>query len=229
MAASGQPAPSLRMNRRLLIVAAVIGLHVLGLWALQSGLLRRAVEMVIPVQVMAELIEMPQPEVAPAPPPPEPAPKPQPKPVVKPRPQPKPEPLPVPVAEIDPTPAENAPVVPLAPPPPPPAAPVAQSAPATPAVPAIELPSSTAAYLNNPAPRYPPLSRRLGEQGRVMVRVLIEPDGSASQAEIRRSSGYSRLDQTALETVLKWRYSPGKRAGVPEAMWFTIPIDFVLE
>ena len=53
--------------------------------------------------------------------------------------------------------------------------------------------------------------------------------GSASKAEIRTSSGYERLDQTALQTVLKWRYVPGKRAGVPEAMWFNIPINFVLE
>ena len=96
-------------------------------------------------------------------------------------------------------------------------------------MPAVQLPSSTADYLNNPAPAYPPLSRRLGEQGRVVVRVLIGTDGTASQAEIRSSSGFERLDQAALQTVLKWRYVPGKRAGVPEAMWFNVPINFVLE
>jgi protein TonB len=29
--------------------------------------------------------------------------------------------------------------------------------------------------------------------------------------------------------VLRWRYVPGKRAGVAEAMWFNVPINFVLE
>lgn len=100
---------------------------------------------------------------------------------------------------------------------------------ATAAEPKLELPSSSADYLNNPRPPYPPLSKRLGEQGKVVVKVFIETDGSASKAEIRTSSGYDRLDQTALKTVLQWRYVPGKRNGVPEAMWFNVPINFVLE
>ena len=90
-------------------------------------------------------------------------------------------------------------------------------------------PSTDADYLNNPRPAYPPLSKRLGEEGKVVLRVLIEADGSASKAEIRSSSGYDRLDQAALQTVLRWRYLPGKRGGVAEAMWFNVPINFVLE
>lgn len=93
----------------------------------------------------------------------------------------------------------------------------------------VELPSASAAYLNNPPPAYPALSRRLGEQGRVVLRVRIEPDGTASAAEIRTSSGYERLDQAALQAVLRWRYVPGRRNGVPEPMWFLVPIQFVLE
>ena len=91
-------------------------------------------------------------------------------------------------------------------------------------------PSSSAAYLNNPKPAYPPMSRRLGESGRVVVRVLIGPDGRAQEARIQRSSGYERLDQVALETARdRWRYVPGTRGGTPEAMWFNVPINFVLE
>jgi periplasmic protein TonB len=105
-----------------------------------------------------------------------------------------------------------------------PASPAPASAPAR-----VELPSASADYLNNPKPAYPPLSRRLREEGKVVLRVLIETDGSASRAEIRSSSGYERLDQAALQTVLKWHYVPARRNGVPEAMWFNVPINFVLE
>ena len=91
------------------------------------------------------------------------------------------------------------------------------------------MPSSAAAYLNNPSPEYPRLSRRMGEQGKVVVRVLIGIDGKAQKAEINTSSGFERLDRAALDTVLRWRYVPGKRGGVAEAMWFNVPINFVLE
>lgn len=216
------------MDRRLFIVAAVIGFHVLGLWALQAGLLRRAVELVVPVAVMAELIEPPQPQVTPEPTPPKPQPAPKPvAPVQRAIKQ-----APMPLAITDPTPAPEAPTgVVSAPPEPQPA--VTESvaaAPVTPpAPPKVELPSSDANYLNNPPPPYPPLSKRLGEQGRVMIRVHISADGIATRAEVQKSSGFPRLDDTAVQTVLRWRYVPGKRAGVPEAMWYSVPINFVLD
>lgn len=222
------------MDRRSLIVIAVVGLHVLGLWALQAGLLRRAVEYVIPVAVLSDVIEAPQPQVTPTPPQPRPAPVP----MAAPRAQPVAQPAPLPVAVETAVPTPQEPVEPIKPQPAATSTPVAVAAAeptapptpqAPPAPPRIELPSSSAEYLNNPAPPYPPLSKRRGEQGKVVVRALIEVNGTASQAEIRTSSGHDRLDQAALQTVLKWRYVPGRRAGVPEAMWFNIPIHFVLE
>ena len=93
----------------------------------------------------------------------------------------------------------------------------------------VELPSSQADYLNNAKPPYPPLSRRLGEQGQVLVRVLIGADGVAQKAEVKQSSGFERLDQAALSAAMRWRYLPGRRGGVPEAMWFTVPISFALD
>jgi len=100
---------------------------------------------------------------------------------------------------------------------------------ATPAPATLVLPSSDADYLNNPPPVYPRMSRRMGEQGTVLVRVLISAEGRVEQAEIRTSSGYARLDEAALDTVRRWRYVPGKRAGIAEAMWFNVPIRFVLD
>lgn len=95
--------------------------------------------------------------------------------------------------------------------------------------PALSLPNAEAQGLNNPKPLYPKLSRRLNEQGQVVVRVYVGADGKAQQGEIKTSSGYDRLDQEALRTVLRWHYVPGQRLGVSEAMWFNVPVNFVLE
>jgi len=95
-------------------------------------------------------------------------------------------------------------------------------------LPSVQLPSSNADYLNNPAPVYPALSRRLGEQGKVVLRVLIGNDGTALQASIHQSSGFERLDQAALRAVMGWRYVPGQRGGVAQDMWFNVPVNYSL-
>jgi protein TonB len=93
---------------------------------------------------------------------------------------------------------------------------------------ALELPSSDAKYLQNPPPSYPRMSKRLGEQGVVIVRAFIGVNGQAEKADIYKSSGYERLDQAALDAVIHWRFVPGKRLGRIESMWFNIPVKFVL-
>ena len=89
-------------------------------------------------------------------------------------------------------------------------------------------PSSSASHLNNPAPAYPAVSRRLGEQGLVVLRVLIGADGQVQKVEVKESSGFERLDRQAIDTVTRWRFVPGTKNGVPEAMWHLQPINFVL-
>ncbi|MBT9553604.1 MAG: energy transducer TonB [Hydrogenophaga sp.] len=217
------------MDRRLFIVIAVVGFHVLGLWALQTGLLRRAVELVVPVEVLAELIELPQPQVTPAPPPPQPQPKLVQKPVTPPKPLPKQAPQPLAIA--DPTPSAAAPTGTTAPQPPAPPmlAPVVVAEPAPPAPPKIVLPSSDAAHLNNPRPPYPNLSHRLGETGKVVISVLVEIDGRPSQVLLSKSSGYNRLDQAALITVKnRWRFVPGTADGTPIPSWVVVSLQFEL-
>jgi protein TonB len=90
----------------------------------------------------------------------------------------------------------------------------------------VTLPSSIADYLSNPPPTYPALSLRLGEQGKVMVRVQIGKNGRALQARVAESSGFDRLDQAALRAVLNWRYVPGTVDGQAQDMWFDAPINF---
>ena len=94
---------------------------------------------------------------------------------------------------------------------------------------ALVLPSADAAYLQNPPPVYPRMSKRLGEQGTVLLRVFINAQGQPERVELRTSSGFARLDQSALEAVPRWRFVPGQRQGVAEAMWFNVPVRFVLE
>ena len=221
------------LSRNALIAIGVVLLHVGALWALQTGLLRRAVEIIVPATLLTEYVSPPAPVTQAEPPPPAPAPKPQrPTQVKAPAPRPAPEPLPI----ADTTPSPNAITVSPAKADPEPPAPITAAGPATPtaappapAAPKIELPSSNAAYLQNPAPAYPAISKRMGEQGKVVLRVFISTDGLPQKIEISQSSGFDRLDRQAQDTVLRWKFVPGKRNGVPEAMWYLVPINFVLE
>lgn len=239
-----------RSGRNAVVAGSVLVLHAAALWAVQAGVMshQTPAEVIVPAQLLSEFITPPAPTPAPAPTPPAPPtpkpppPKPAPAPPPKPKPvPPKPRPAPLPAAIADPTPAPNAPTgaleaPPPAPPAPPaPAAPVAAPAPAAPApapapaAPRIELPSSNAAYLNNPSPTFPAVSRRLGEQGKVTLRVLISIQGLPERVEIAKSSGFDRLDRAALDTVKRWKFVPGKRNGVPEAMEYLVPVNFVLQ
>lgn len=85
-----------------------------------------------------------------------------------------------------------------------------------------------AAYLNNPSPRYPEVSRLRGEAGTTLLHVQINAEGKASDVNVSKTSGSSKLDQAAVSAVLKWRFVPAKRAGVATSSWVTIPIEFSL-
>ncbi|MGH8830537.1 MAG: energy transducer TonB [Polaromonas sp.] len=224
--ASHPPASPARppLSRNAVIAVAVVALHVGLIWALQSGLLMRAVELVVPAEVLTQFVDPPAPKMEPVPPAP-PTPTPQKKAVAKAPVQPQAQPL----AIADPTPSPNAPTGVITPPLP--AAPVAVApvAPVAPPAPvAVQLPSSDADYLQNPKPAYPSRSRGLGETGIVVHKVWIGTDGKAQRAELVKSSGFSRLDDAAYKAVMSWRYVPGKRNGVPETMSYDVPIHWVL-
>lgn len=84
-------------------------------------------------------------------------------------------------------------------------------------------------YLRNPAPPYPPLSRRMGEEGKVLLRVSVTPQGTADSVEIRTSSGSPRLDDAARKTVRDWKFIPARRGDTPFQSWVLVPIIFKLE
>jgi len=225
-------------TRTLVIVSSVVMFHLVALWALHTGLLRRMAEVVVPVMMVRSEPPPPPPVVKPAeplkpPPPVTPKPPPQ-QPVMTPPPSPPPT-TPAPVAP-EPAPVLAAPAAPAATatvPSPPPAPALATPAPTLAAAPSapvkVELPNSKADYLHNPPPEYPPMSVRRGEQGQVLLKVLIGADGLPQKVELLSSSGFERLDKAALEAAMRWRYVPGKRGGVAEAMWYQVPMVFNLK
>jgi len=83
-------------------------------------------------------------------------------------------------------------------------------------------------YLSNPKPPYPRASRQLAETGTVYLRVHVGPEGQALKVELKRSSGFPRLDQSALDTVAQWRFVPAKRGTLQVASWVVVPVVFSL-
>lgn len=116
-----------------------------------------------------------------------------------------------------------------------PAAPVATPPEVKPAPPAPPAPEPVAQarfdadYLKNPAPPYPPLSRRMGEEGKVTLRVSVTAQGTADNVEIKTSSGSQRLDESAQKTVRNWKFIPAKRGDTAVQSWVLVPIIFKLE
>jgi periplasmic protein TonB len=87
---------------------------------------------------------------------------------------------------------------------------------------------SAVEYVREPVPRYPPQSRRLREQGLVVLKVVIDEHGAASSIEIETSSGHARLDAAAREAVLHAAFRPYVEDGEPRRALVLIPIEFSL-
>ena len=80
----------------------------------------------------------------------------------------------------------------------------------------------------NPKPTYPAFARRLGHEGRVIIRVRVLPTGSVGAADIARSSGYAVLDEAALATIKRWRFRPAQQSGQMVDATLDVPISFRL-
>lgn len=182
-----------------------------------------------PKVVTPEPVRQPVPETRPV----------EPEPAIEPPPPPPIEP-PKPVAEI-PTPPAPAPQpevvaaapaeVPRAPPPPPRPVPVAE--PPTQVTAPTDSEASSQAwkadYLRNPKPVYPSTSRRLGERGVVLLRVLVTAAGDPAKVDLKKTSGYARLDESAVEAVRNWKFVPARLGDKPVEAWVLVPIEFSLK
>lgn len=213
---------------RFFLVAVFI--HIALVFALQLAMMRPVIVTPPKVQeITARLIAPPEPlPVAHVEPP-------KPKPVKKEVQPPQPKPIPTPILPKPTQPSERAVEVPAQPPAPsepvqtPPVTALVQEPDPPPPPPVITQPNYEASYLANPAPRYPAMSKRLNETGSVLLRVLVKADGKAADVKLKRSSGFSRLDDAALSAVRDWRFLPAKSNGKPIDYWYDVPINFRLD
>lgn len=223
------------------LLALVIFFHVGGGWALtQVEPVKLVVGDIAPMEVRMVSAEQPaQPDLPLDEPPPLPEVKPPP-PELATAVEPPPPDLPPPVFPVE-APPPKPPPQPEKPKPPPPK-PV-QKRPATPqapveAQPQQAVPAAPAApktvsvsqlgYVVPPNPIYPARARRAGEEGNVMVRVLIDVTGRPAQVSLQTSSGHAELDQSAISAVRAAQFRPYAEGGLTQAVWVLVPINFVL-
>ena len=197
---------------RLVGLGLVVLLHIGLVYALIAGLAYRTAEIVPPPIETKIIQETPHERVEPPPPPP--AFQPPPPPFVPP-----PE---VRIATPPPAPAVSTAITNVTP--------VRPPAPAPPAPP--REPVTVQPHIDTAAsrePEYPPVSRRLGEQGTVLLQVLVDEKGRATEAKVVQSSGFPRLDQAAIDGVKQnYRFVPGTRDGKPEPMSYTFKFTWKL-
>ena len=226
--------PTLRTRNNpllMLCIAGSVAVHVLVLTLLPGWRARRdALPPVLTVELSPEIppqIVPPKPLPVDAPPV-RPAPQPL-KPAVVRTPEPRvmrepimtapPEAPPSPVAAVAQT------VVPERPAPPP-EAPRVQPAPV---LAPVTPPRSDAAYLNNPRPAYPLAARRRGDQGTVLIRVLVTAEGAAREVSLEKTSGHSSLDDAALAAVKSWRFVPARQGTQAIESPYVVPVVFKLD
>jgi periplasmic protein TonB len=230
-------------QRLTAVATAVAALHGAALWAVHhyrvpQQVPKQAAALQTRSVVPPKLIEVSAPELLQAPSPPPKAPSTPAKAAPNPAPAaatPAPSPTPAP-ATANPAPS-TAQALPIATnnTAPAPNAPNGSTSAATPApapaakapVVASQMPSSDADHADTQYRHpLPSISTRLGESGKVMVRVQVGTDGKVLQVQLLKSSGFPRLDENALATVVRWRFKPGMQGGTAVAMWMEQPVIY---
>ncbi|MCO6454503.1 MAG: energy transducer TonB [Pirellulaceae bacterium] len=79
---------------------------------------------------------------------------------------------------------------------------------------------------SNAPPQYPVQALLGGQEGRVLIRVLVGADGRAERASIFATSGHALLDAAALDAVLRWRFEPARGNGRAVAHEVVVPVRF---
>lgn len=221
---SYRPAGNASLSKRFGPMAGVIALHAVLFYGIYSGMASRLVAAAMPKTVYVEFVtpsepskpvEAPTPKTVQLTPPP--LVTPPIVPVVIQTPNPDAITLPTPQA----APVEKTAAAP---------APVSVQAPAAPAAPPAgpRTLSSGVEYIEAPQPVYPNMSKRLGEQGKVILRVLVDEKGRANQVVIQTSSGFARLDEAGRQAALRAQFKPYIEDGRAVAVYVIVPLNFSL-
>lgn len=207
------------LGERLATAGIVITLHLLLVYAaLYLSVKNELIQ--LPATISARLLpQLEEKKIEPAkplPPPPKPIPQLRRPPEIKPQ----------PVLAVDnPQASASSFVVPVQPPAPPAQPVIAPPAP----VAALIAARFDADYLHNPKPVYPSISRRNGEEGKVLLKVRVSPQGNALDVMVSRSSGFARLDGAATDAVVRWRFVPARRGDEAVESSVIVPITFALD
>jgi len=84
-------------------------------------------------------------------------------------------------------------------------------------------------YQPDADPYYPSFSKRAGEQGEVVVRLIIDETGVVEDARLLQSSSYPRLDRAAMEIGKRYRFKPYLINGSPTKISTNLLIKFNLK
>lgn len=209
LAVAARPHPE---AARVVALSAAIALNLAALLIITRPLAPQAVALAHKLSAATHVILIDPPKPVPPPPPVD----------VKPLPHPRPMPV-----HVQPHPDVAPPVVPNVegtqpmPPTSPSAAPDAGADTATPV-------EATLAYRSAPL-QFPTQALRRHLQGTVLLRVLVDENGTPVQVEVEQGSGYALLDRSAREQVLAhWRFQPAMVSGHAVRAWARVPVSFVL-
>ncbi|MFN0019958.1 MAG: energy transducer TonB [Pirellulaceae bacterium] len=81
-------------------------------------------------------------------------------------------------------------------------------------------------FARRPEPIYPPDLLLSGVEGSVQLLVLVGSNGKPVSVNIHRSSGYRQMDQSALDAVATWEFSPARSGATPIAQNVIVPVNF---
>jgi protein TonB len=229
-----KPGPKTQLlftRQEWIVIVLVLALHGMFFVSLDRGLDVRNDPSENEVRVMANLVAPPTPPAPPTSTPPMPQPKQEAKPKTQAKPEPKaktPDPsIPPPIDASQAKAAEaakaaesqmpNAAVAPAS----------SQGTAGTPIQ--TDIGKLVVVYQPDADPYYPSFSKRAGEQGEVVVRLIIDETGVVEEAVLLRSSGFARLDRAAEHIGRRYRFKPYTVNGNPARISTILLIKFNLK
>ena len=205
-------------------LAMVAGVHAVLFYFAYSGMMSRMVDAALPQAVLVTFVAPPPPPKAPPPAAPKVVPLVQLPPPVLPS-------VPVPVVQIAPQPNIVTVTQSAVPAEPRPVQVATVNTPAAPVAAVVSTPktiTSGVEYIQAPQPVYPQISKRMGEQGRVMLRILVNEKGMPDQVVVHTSSGSARLDEAGRQAALRAQFKPHMEDGHAVAVYVIVPLNFQL-